>query len=86
MKKEYDTFQRTRDAIDLCIKTGTWMELNLSGLRYSVGRPFPPYEMIQDNLGRELKIFIGSDSHKVETFKDFIPEIKNANEFIRKKS
>ncbi|MHA1729743.1 MAG: histidinol-phosphatase HisJ family protein [Promethearchaeota archaeon] len=73
----------TRQIIDLCIEEGVWIEFNLSGYRYPIGRPFPPRQMIEEFGKKGAKIFIGSDSHKIETFQHFIPKIKETNKLIR---
>ena len=81
--EKYDNHSRTQDIIDLCIETDTWFEINLSGYRYPINRPFPPNDMVSEALKNGAKIFVGSDSHAINTFEQFIPKIKHANNFVK---
>ncbi|MHA1339348.1 MAG: histidinol-phosphatase HisJ family protein [Promethearchaeota archaeon] len=82
-KDQYDSYFKTKEIIALCIKEGIWIEYNISGYRYPIGRPFPPESMLEEYIPKGAKFFIGSDSHSVETFNLFIPKIKESNKKIR---
>lgn len=76
MKTEYDQNSQVKEIANLCKETDTWLEWNLSGFRYPIGRPFPPFKIIKEHLGNGGKVFIGSDTHAVKTLKEFVPRIQ----------
>lgn len=61
-----------------CIKNDVRIEYNLSGRYYPIRRPFPSQEVITQLIKEGARIFIGSDSHSLEHFKENISEVVNA--------
>lgn len=78
MKESYDLNPQIQEIADLCRKTDTWLEWNLSGFRYPIGRPFPVFDVIKKHQNAGGRVFIGSDTHSVDTLVEFIPRIKRA--------
>ena len=67
----------------LCIDTGTLMEVNLSGIRGTWQQSFPSKEHVYDLYSKNLKFVVGSDSHKLQDFNDSILEIRKYNNYLR---
>ncbi len=66
----------------LCINNNISIEYNLSGLRYSLNRPFPSKEIITNLKKKGGNIFVGSDSHDLNYFQDSILKIKEAYQYL----
>ncbi|MFX1376081.1 MAG: hypothetical protein ACFFA0_09735 [Promethearchaeota archaeon] len=66
----------------LCIKNNTSVEYNLSGRKFSIGRPFPSEKVILQLKKEGGKVFVGSDSHSLDYFKDQITNVKRAYNYI----
>ncbi len=73
---------RILDLGRLCIKNKIQIEYNLSGLRFPIKRPFPSKEIVHQLKSERAKFFVGSDSHSVEYFKEQIPKVKKAYQFL----
>ncbi|MFX0023780.1 MAG: PHP domain-containing protein [Candidatus Hermodarchaeota archaeon] len=69
---------RILDLGRLCIKNNLQVELNLSGLRFPVKRPFPPMDVIKQLKDEGARVFVGSDSHSLDYFEDKIPKVIDA--------
>lgn len=82
-KPEYENNNRIKKIANLCRDNDIWIEYNLSGIRYPIGRPFPNENLITEFRKQGAKIFVGSDSHSVQTFKQFIPEVKRATQTLK---
>jgi HisJ family histidinol phosphate phosphatase len=65
-----------------CIEKGISVEYNLSGTRFSLGRPFPSFKMMKYLIQKGLNYFVGSDSHSLEYFKSQILNVKKAYEVL----
>ncbi|MHA1820847.1 MAG: hypothetical protein ACTSVC_10275, partial [Promethearchaeota archaeon] len=82
-KPEYENFPATNQVIERCINEDIWFEINISGLNYPIKRPFPPERMVKKAIKKGAKVYIGSDSHNVKTFEEFIPKIKGLNRELK---
>jgi len=70
---------RTINLGRLCIKNNIKIELNLSGNKFPINRPFPSM-LIAEKLKEEgAKFFVGSDSHNLDYFRNYIPKVKEAS-------
>jgi histidinol phosphatase-like PHP family hydrolase len=68
----------------LCIKNKIRIEYNLSGFRYPVSRTFPSNNVIKQLKKEGAEVFIGSDSHTINYFRNLIPRVKKAYKFLKK--
>lgn len=66
----------------LCIKNKIRIEYNLSGTRFPINRTFPSKEVAEQLKSERAKFFVGSDSHSLDYFKETIPKVKQAYEFL----
>ncbi|MFO8019173.1 MAG: histidinol-phosphatase HisJ family protein [Promethearchaeia archaeon] len=66
----------------LCIENGIRIEYNLSGYKYSIGRPFPSKYVIKELTLKGAPVYVGSDSHSLEYFKQNVQNVKNAYKFL----
>jgi len=66
----------------LCMKNKINIEYNLSGFKFPINRSFPSKEVVFKLRREGANFFVGSDSHDIEYFKEQIPEVKDAYDFI----
>lgn len=66
----------------LCIKNNLRVEMNLSGLRFPIKRSFPSMDVIKTLKKEGGNIFVGSDSHSLDYFKEQIPKVIEAYRVI----
>ncbi len=66
----------------LCIENNQNIEFNLSGNKFPIGRPFPSRNVIVQLKQEGAQIFVGSDSHDLDYFKNQIIEVKKAYKFL----
>ena len=66
----------------LCIKKKISIEYNLSGLRFPINRPFPSKDIAKKLRAEKCRFFVGSDSHSVENFQEYISKVKSAYKFL----
>jgi HisJ family histidinol phosphate phosphatase len=66
----------------LCIKNKISIEYNLSGFKFPIGRSFPSKEVVYNLRENGANFFVGSDSHDIIYFKDQVPKVKDAYDFI----
>ncbi|MCP4762887.1 MAG: hypothetical protein GY870_14000 [archaeon] len=84
MKDEYlKTHERTEKIAQLCKEEDVWMEMNLSGYRFDVNRPFPPISSVKEFLQKGVKMYIGSDVHSVAQMEFIKPKIHEMNDLMR---
>jgi HisJ family histidinol phosphate phosphatase len=69
---------RVLDLGRLCIKNNLQVELNLSGFRFPIKRSFPSMDVVKKLKEEGGKIFVGSDSHSLNYFKEQIPKVIEA--------
>ena len=60
------------------------LEVNLSGLKFPIKRPFPSKSVIMQLKEEGAKIFVGSDSHSINYFQTNITNVKKAYKFLEK--
>ena len=58
------------------------MEYNLSGFKFPINRSFPSKRVASQLSEEGVRFFIGSDSHSIEQFRQTIPKLKKAHEFL----
>lgn len=68
-----------------CIANGLNIEFNLSGTRFSIGRPFPSFPIMKELIEKGANFFIGSDSHSLNYFRSQIPNVKKYYQILGKK-
>ena len=68
----------------LCIQNKIALELNLSGMKYPIGRSFPSKMVIKILKKEGAKIFVGSDSHSINYFRMKIHKVKKAYKLLNK--
>ena len=66
----------------LCIKKKISIEYNLSGLRFPINRPFPSKDIAKKLRAEKCRFFVGSDSHSVENFQEYISKVKSAYKLL----
>ncbi|MFX0047299.1 MAG: histidinol-phosphatase HisJ family protein [Candidatus Hermodarchaeota archaeon] len=66
----------------LCIKNKIRIEYNLSGVNFPINRSFPSKEVVEQLKLERAKFFVGSDSHSLDFFKETIPKVKEAYDFL----
>jgi HisJ family histidinol phosphate phosphatase len=82
-EKDCDTSEeRVFELGKLCIKNNMSIEYNLSGRRFSIGRPFPSKKIVARLKKEGGKFFVGSDSHSLDYFEQQIPKVIEAYEYL----
>ena len=61
-----------------CIENNINIEYNLSGNRFSIGRPFPSFEVMKVLIEDGANFFVGSDSHSLDYFESQILNVKKS--------
>jgi len=74
--------ERVLDLGRLCIKNKIRIEYNLSGTKFPINRSFPSKEVAEQLKSERAKFFVGSDSHSLDFFKETIPKVKEAYNFL----
>ncbi|MGV9173704.1 MAG: hypothetical protein ACOC35_14225, partial [Promethearchaeia archaeon] len=73
---------RILDLGRLCIENGIKIEYNLSGYKFPINRPFPSKKVVKELKLGGAQIYVGSDSHDIEYFKNNVQNVKNAYKFL----
>ncbi|MFX1366375.1 MAG: hypothetical protein ACFFCE_04605 [Promethearchaeota archaeon] len=59
----------------LCIKNNIKIEVNISGSKFPIKRPFPSLDVVRRLKNEGASFFVGSDSHSLQYFEDKIPKV-----------
>lgn len=87
-EEAYMRDERTSKAIESCISRDIVVEINLRGFDHPWNTTYPSWELLAEFLEDQPEadsFFIGSDSHDINTFKRFIPRVKEYSDIIRGK-
>lgn len=66
-----------------CLNNKVLLEVNLSGLLKPWQKSFPERELVNHLIVNESLLYIGSDSHQLDSFKHLITQIRQYNRVIR---
>lgn len=68
----------------LCEKNKTFLEVNLSGLRYSWKNSLPREDILTQLRMEEIPMVVGSDSHQLADFTSIVSKIRYFNNLLNK--